>query len=85
MTGICQFIGKPYVEVPDCDITKREPIWYTFYLTGVLYTLTSSVTVVTYAVILRAATRQRVAVQANVHSSAQTSGAAILNFDPVLN
>ena len=74
VTFMSQFIGRPYDEVPLCDVTLRQPIWYTFYLTGVIYFLTSICTAVTYIVILKAASRQRKAVRANEVSSTQRSG-----------
>ncbi|GFR83906.1 beta-4C adrenergic receptor [Elysia marginata] len=73
MTFICQFIGRPYDEVPICDVTQRQPIWYTFYLIGIIYTLTSGSTVIAYVAILRAAARQRNAVRAINVNLAQPS------------
>ncbi|KAK3732501.1 hypothetical protein RRG08_030701 [Elysia crispata] len=66
-----QFIAKPYGEVPLCDITQRQPIWYTFYTCTVLFGVLCVVNVIMYSIILNAAAKQRKAVRANVPISHQ--------------
>ncbi|GFN88408.1 beta-1 adrenergic receptor [Plakobranchus ocellatus] len=61
-----QFITKPYGPVPVCDITERQPVWYTFYTVAVLYSSLCIVNVIMYSIILHAAGKQRKAVRANV-------------------
>ncbi|RUS87548.1 hypothetical protein EGW08_004724 [Elysia chlorotica] len=55
-----QVIARPYGSVPVCDITQRQPVWYTFYTCTVLFAALCLVNVIVYSVILHAAGRQRV-------------------------
>lgn len=60
------FTTAPYSEVPSCNITQRQPIWFTFYTCTALFTALCVVNLIMYSIILHAAGKQRRAVQANV-------------------
>ncbi|KAK3732499.1 hypothetical protein RRG08_030699 [Elysia crispata] len=77
LTFLPQFVAKPYGDVPVCDVTQRQPVWYTFYICLVLYSSLCIVNFVLYSIILHAAGKQRKAVRANVpvsHQSGKSEG-----------
>ncbi|GFR73397.1 beta-1 adrenergic receptor [Elysia marginata] len=59
-----QFTTVPYGDVPLCDITARQPVWYTFYTCTVLFSALCVVNLIMYSIILHAAGKQRRAVRA---------------------
>ncbi|GFR73402.1 G-protein coupled receptor [Elysia marginata] len=61
-----QLVAKPYGDVPVCDVTERQPVWYTFYICLVLYSTLCVINFILYSIILHAAGKQRKAVRANV-------------------
>ena len=83
LTFLPQFVAKPYGDVPVCDVTQRQPVWYTFYICLVLYSSLCIVNFVLYSIILHAAGKQRKAVRANVpvsHQSGKSEGQNVYKY-----
>ncbi|XP_059153309.1 adenosine receptor A3-like [Physella acuta] len=59
-----QFYHNNYGEIPVCHVTEIFPIWHLFYGSWSLYFITSTVILIMYLLILRAAVKQRKAIHA---------------------